>query len=493
MTRDVRILLGSLLGIATACSLTLVDRKDCVADEDCVSTFGSGWSCGADGLCTAPLSPDEIDDCDVAVCDRVINIGNVSAQTGPTSNLGLEMVAGIRAAFKEANDAGGVGGRQLNLIVRDDGYEPDNTEPEMKMLTRGGDDREVLAIVGNVGTPPAAVALPIAKDADVVFHGAFTGAGLLREDPPARVVFNYRASYAQETAALVQYFVEFRDLDDRVPPENIGVFAQGESAAADDATAFDGYGASGFGGVAEALRGVVAEDDVPKASYERNTSNVDVATDYFVRWLAGPSSVVSEDGVVRASVVMVPTADPAANFVFAMRDAIAAAKSGENPEDIELSDEERSKLATVDLLLASVSFVGSDKLRQNLTGQGNEYCAGVAVAQVVPLPFGSSSGALRYRDALEAYSDATSDVHAAGFVSFEGYLAAQLFVDGLRAAETFDTDGLVAGLESLSGLEYGIGTKLSFSVDDHQASDRVFGTQLDADCEFENLELGAAE
>jgi len=276
-----------------------------------------------------------------------------------------------------------------------------------------------------------------------------------------------------------------------VPPQNIGVFAQGETAAANDAAAFDGYGASGFGGVAEALRGIVAEDDIPKASYERNTSNVDVATEYFVRWLASPTSVVATDGVVRATIIMVPTADPAANFVFAMRDAIAAAVAGQSPESIELTAEELAKLATVDLLIASVSFVGSDKLKQNLTGQGNQYCVGVAVAQVVPLPFGSSSGALRYREALQSYSDATSDVHAPGFVSFEGYLAAELFVDGLRKAETYDTDGLVAGLEALSGLEYGIGTTLSFSVDDHQASDRVFGTELDASCEFQNLEFGA--
>lgn len=492
MTRHLdRLFFGSLLGALAACSLTLTDVSDCEADLDCVSTFGKGWSCGGDGLCVEPLSPDELAACEVAVCDRVINIGNVSAQTGPTSNLGTEMVAGIRAAFKEANDQGGVQGRQLNLIVRDDGYEPDNTVPAMQDLVLGGERRKVLAIVGNVGTPPAAVAVPIAKDEDVVFHGAFTGAGLLREDPPARVVFNYRASYEQETAAIVYYVRQFRDITEQVPADNIGVFAQGETAAADDASAFDGYGASGFGGVAEALRGTIPEDEIPKASYERNTSNVDVATEYFVRWLAGPDSVVADDGVVRATIVMVPTADPAANFIFAMRDAIAAAAADTDPTGIELDDDERAKLASVDLFLASVSFVGSDKLRQNLMGQDPRYCPGIAVAQVVPLPDGSSSGALGYREALAAYVEDTSDVRAPGFVSFEGYLAARLFVDGLRQAPTLDTDGVVEGLQSLMGLEYGIGTALSFSVDDHQASDRVFGTQLDGNCEFQTLELGA--
>jgi branched-chain amino acid transport system substrate-binding protein len=484
-----RVLLASITGLA-ACSLTLVDVTDCEADAECVATFGNGWSCAGSGLCVAPLSPEDLGACEVSACDRVINIGSVSAQTGPTANLGTEMVAGLRAAFKEANDAGGVQGRQLNLIVRDDGYEPDNTGPAMEELVLGGTERRVLAILGNVGTPPAVVAVPIAKDQDVVFHGAFTGAGLLREDPPARVVFNYRASYAQETAALVEYVSQARDLDERVPSTNIGVFAQGDRAAADDPAAFDGYGASGFGGVADALGGDVAKDDIPSASYERNTSNTDVANEYFVRWLAGPDTVAAPDGVVRAAIVMVPTADPAANFIFAMRDALAAARADTDPAGIALSDDERAKLATVDLFLASVSFVGSDKLKQNLLGQGTQYCDGVAVAQVVPLPDGSSSGALAYRDALAAYVEDTSDVRAPGFVSFEGYIAARLFVDGLRAAPTLDTDGLVTGLESLAGLEYGIGTELSFSVDDHQASDRVFGTQLDETCEFATLELG---
>jgi hypothetical protein len=350
----------------------------------------------------------------------------------------------------------------------------------------------VLAILGNVGTPTATVAVPIAKDADVVFHGAFTGAGVLREDPPARVVFNYRASYVQETSAIVRYVREDLDIASRVPPQNIAVLAQGDVAAADDASAFDGYGTAGFSGVASALSGLVAEDDIPKASYERNTANIDIARTEFVGWLAGPDAVADADGTVRAAIVMVPTADPAANLVVAMRDAITAAKNDQDPESIPLTPEQRAKLANVDLFIASVSFVGSDKLRQNLMGQGPQYCDKVAVSQVVPLPLGSSTGALRYQAALAAYDEANNEVNEPGFVSFEGYLAGRLFADGLAHASTFDTDGLVAGLESLTGLEYGIGTSLSFRVDDHQASDRVFGTQLDASCEFQTLEFSAA-
>ena len=111
------------------------------------------------------------------------------------------MKLGIEAAFRVANASGGVHGRQLRLIAADDGYEPTRTAVTMKQLYERD---QVFGVVGNVGTPTAAVGLPYALDRKMLFFGAFTGAGLLRSDPPDRYVFNYRASYAEETEAIVQ-------------------------------------------------------------------------------------------------------------------------------------------------------------------------------------------------------------------------------------------------------------------------------------------------
>ena len=89
------------------------------------------------------------------------------------------------------------------------------------------------------GTPTAVVAAPFALERRMLFFGAFTGAGLLRRDPPDRYVFNYRASYAEETYAAVRYLVKVRKLK----PEQIAVFAQQDS-----------YGDSGYAGVEKAMR-----------------------------------------------------------------------------------------------------------------------------------------------------------------------------------------------------------------------------------------------
>src|SRR3979409_1712356 len=89
----------------------------------------------------------------------------------------------------------------------------------MKQLS---EKEQEFGIIGNVGTPTAVVAVPYALERKLLFFGAFTGANVIRHDPPDRYVFNYRASYAEETDAAVDYFVKMR----RISPRQIAVFAQ---------------------------------------------------------------------------------------------------------------------------------------------------------------------------------------------------------------------------------------------------------------------------
>jgi ABC-type branched-subunit amino acid transport system substrate-binding protein len=125
------------------------------------------------------------------VTDKEIRFGISAPFSGAAKELGQNMKLGIDAAFNVANAKGGVHGRQLRLVAVDDGYEPTRTAETMKQLYE--QDR-VFGIVGNVGTPTAVVALPYALARRMLFYGAFTGASLLRSDPPDRYVFNYRAA-----------------------------------------------------------------------------------------------------------------------------------------------------------------------------------------------------------------------------------------------------------------------------------------------------------
>ena len=178
----------------------------------------------------------EIGDGGPGVTETEIRFGMSAPFSGSAKELGRQMKLGVETAFNVINDAGGVHGRQVKLVAVDDGYEPTRTAETMKQLY---EKDQVFGIIGNVGTPTAAVALPFALRQRMMFFGAFTGANLLRRDPPDRYVFNYRASYAEETDAVVRYLVNVR----RLRPEQIVVFAQQ-----------DAFGDAGFDGVAKAVR-----------------------------------------------------------------------------------------------------------------------------------------------------------------------------------------------------------------------------------------------
>jgi branched-chain amino acid transport system substrate-binding protein len=102
---------------------------------------------------------------DGVTTDRIV-FGQVAALEGPAQALGQGMRQGLLAAFAEANRAGGIAGRQLELKSVDDRYEPEKMIEAMKKML--GEDK-VFAIVGPVGTPTANAGQPIATEAKVPF------------------------------------------------------------------------------------------------------------------------------------------------------------------------------------------------------------------------------------------------------------------------------------------------------------------------------------
>src|SRR5262249_13530297 len=208
------------------------------------------------------------------VTETEIRFGMSAPFSGPAKELGRQMKLGIESAFNVINDAGGVHGRQVKLVAVDDGYEPARTAETMKQLY---EKDQVFGIIGNVGTPTAAVALPYALRQRMMFFGAFTGANLLRRDPPDRYVFNFRASYAEETDAVVRYLVNVR----RLRPEQIVVFAQQDS-----------FGDAGFEGVAKAVRALRRDTEVLRLHYKRNTIDVEEAVAQLRKLRTPPRAVV---------------------------------------------------------------------------------------------------------------------------------------------------------------------------------------------------------
>jgi len=254
------------------------------------------------------------------VTDNMVTFGMTAPFKGLSKELGRDMKVGIDTYFEEINAGGGIAGRKLDLIALDDGYEPDQALANMILLK---DQRQVFGIIGNVGTPTAEKTLPYALENRLLFFGAYTGANLLRKEPPDRYVFNFRASYVEETAAIARYLVETK----KIKPEEIAVFAQE-----------DAYGAAGFEGVARALRKYGRDRaDIVKVGHHRNQTDV------------GPAVATLKQHPEIRAIIMVTVYAPAARFIQHMRDQKYAG------------------------LFTNVSFVGAAHLAEGLTQLGQKY------------------------------------------------------------------------------------------------------------------------
>lgn len=366
--------------------------------------------------------------------DREIRFGIAAPFSGSARELGRQMKLGIETAFSRVNDNGGVDGRMLKLFAADDGYEPTRTPDAMKQLY---EKDQVFGIIGNVGTPTAVVAIPYALERKMLFFGAFTGSNVLRNDPPDRYVFNYRASYVEETDAAVRYLVKMR----KIPPKQIAVFAQQDS-----------YGDSGFQGVAKAFRTMgVSDAAILRLGYKRNTVEVDEAV----------NTLKAQKTPIKA-VVMVGTYRACAKFIEKTKDLIPG------------------------LTYTNVSFVGSTALADELMLLGSRFAQGVIVTQVVPAVSGYSSIVLEYKNALAKYFPG----EAPDYVSLEGYVAASVLIQGIKkAGPSFDTEKLVDTLEATRELDLGLGTKLGYGRAEHQASHKIWGTAIDEKGKYQAIEL----
>ena len=356
-----------------------------------------------------------------SVPQNEILLGMSTALSGPAADLGKNMQEGVLAGLERVNRRGGINGRKVELLTLDDGYEPTRTAPNMRRLIQ---KEKVLAIIGNVGTPTAIAAVPIANQQKTLMFAPFTGAGVLRKSPPDRYVVNYRASYAEETGAMIDALITIAKLK----PEEIAFFTQR-----------DAYGDAGyFGGITALKRhGLQDENAVIHVRYDRNTLAVEnaLATILFLR--SPPRAVI-----------MVGAYAPCAKFIKLAREA------------------------ELDALYLNVSFVGSNPLARAL----GEKIQNVIVTQVVPHPIESS---------LPIVRDYQSDLKALGssriptFGSLEGYIAARIFMYALKPMKVQPTrETIVDALEGLDNFDIGLGESLHLSPKAHQASHHVWPTIL---------------
>ncbi len=314
-------------------------------------------------------------------------IGQSAAFSGPAAQLGVHMRDGAKLWLDHVNAQGGIHGRTIQLRTRDDKYEANLAAENTRRFVN--DDR-VFALFAYVGTPTSQASLPIFTEARVPFVAPFTGAELLRQ-PFNRYVFNVRASYYDETEAIVDHLY-------RIGARRIAVFHQADS-----------YGQAGLDGTTRAL--VKRNLKVHAAgTVQRNSTEVTEA-------------VKTLNATQPDAVVMISAYASTAEFVRQMKKAGSVAS------------------------FYTVSFVGSKALADALGDDGH----GVTISQVVPFPWSPLTPVVR--EYLEFARRAQVEVNFSTLEGF--IAAKVLTEGLRRAGRDLTRDRFIAALESIGNHDFG--------------------------------------
>lgn len=356
---------------------------------------------------------------DLHVDDTEVVFGSSLALKGHAGYLGRETLKGAMCYLNHVNETGGIHGRQIRVITRDDSYDPPKCLSNTQQFII---EEKVFGLFCYVGTPTTVKILPLVEEAKIPLLGMFTGANALRE-PFSPYIINVRASYYQETGIAVNHMVNDLKL------KRIAVFYQ-----------YDAFGFDGLTGTELALKRYHLEP-VARGSYVRGTDDI----------LEGLEKIMESNA---EAVVMIGTSDPCANFI------------------------QKALQKNFSPIFYMVSFVGARELSKNFA-ESDTSDVNILMSQVVPPPVTpggeTASSASEFASLLDRYFPGEEP----NFVGFEGYINAKVLAEGLeRAGKDLSRETFLAAINSMDDFSVGPGVRLSFSPKDHQGMDTIYFTKL---------------
>ncbi len=349
--------------------------------------------------------------------DEIV-LGQVAPLTGTIAGTGTEYVAGGAAYFAYVNDSGGVHGRKIRVVLKDDSYKPDQTLAHTRQLLA---DEKPLALFGFIGTGNV-LALnknKILEDAGIALVAPYTGAQDLR-DPMNPHIFHIRASYTDETAGMVDHLYT-------IGVRRIAVMYQD-----------DPFGKSGLAGAESALKKLGLEL-VAKGGYDR-----------------------TKPEAVDAAVAAIAPAKPDAVIMVAVNKASAA-----------FIKKLRAQGSQAQLF--SISVVNFKEL---LVNAGEDHARGIGISQVMPYPYSARIPVVREFQTLMAKYQPDKVI---SYASMESFIAAKILVEAIRRCGPEPTrQKVITQLEKMNNYDVG-GFRITFSPDNHVGSHFVEVTVIGRD------------
>lgn len=336
-----------------------------------------------------------------------IVVGQVAPLTGVLASTGRDMVLGARIWFDHVNAGGGVNGNRIRHVVRDDGYQIDETLRQTEELIARDN---AVALIGFAGTANVGELLKrgVLEGGKIALVAPYTGGEVLRT-ASNRHIFHIRAGYADEAEHMVDHL-------STLGMTNIGVFYQN-----------DGFGEAGKKGVEAALakRGLKL---AAAASYERNTDDV-----------AAAAAAMRRADV--AAIIMISVNRPTAAFARSYREAGGSAQ------------------------LFNISVVDAGQLVKLAPKQATH---GLGISQVMPFPYSESLPVTReFKKLFARYAPAGA---AISYTNFEEFVGAKVLTEAIRrAGPNPGAEKIVHALETLGSYDVG-GFNVSFSPDNRIGS-----------------------
>lgn len=321
-----------------------------------------------------------------------IVIGQVAPLSGLLADTGKDMVTGVSVYLEHVNSQGGVHGRKLRHVIKDDGYKVEDTV----RLTKEAIEKDgALALIGFAGTGNVGELLTrkVLESANIALVAPYTGGEVLRT-PFNPYIFHIRAGYADEAEGIVNQLVMLN-------MKRIGIMYQD-----------DPFGKAGLAGVEAALKKRNLQV-VGTGAYEKNTDDVTAAVNAIAQ--ANPQAVI-----------MISVNKSTAAFSKQIRGVSTVAQlvniSVVNPKEI-------------------VRLIGGDNAR------------GIGIAQVMPYPYSPASAIVKeYQQAMKKYAPGTE----LSYTSFEEFVGAKVLVEGVRRAGPNPTrEKVIRALETLNPYDTG--------------------------------------
>ncbi len=354
---------------------------------------------------------------ETGVGDQTIVLGQSIALSGALSDLGKEYASGASLYFDSVNAKGGIHGRKIKLLSLDDGYDTKKALDNTRQLV---EQDKVFAIFGQFGTGITQSSLPLTTEAGIPLFAPYSGADGLR-DNKNRYLFHIRASYGDETEKMVEQLAS-------TGVREIAVIHQN-----------DPFGKAGL---------LVAEQALQKRGLKPlAVGPIDISPSVDVKKAV---DLVSQTNPT--AIIMIAAGKGAVGFIKAFQ------KTGQTPQ------------------YYGLSVVSSRQLVKELGSAAH----GIAISQVMPSPWRTSSPAAREYQSLVARQKGLEPT----YTSFEGYMAAKVFAEGVRrAGRDITREKFVAALESLRNHDAG-GLVVDFGPGKHNGSNYVDLSIISRDGQF---------